>query len=194
MLISLSDSGTASFSAGDASNVDLSQDGAPKPTRTNRDESDKSAVDKSLASTADLQSRIVGVVMDSPTPYENILEGIPNSISDNAVVRASIRTVLGLYMRAFYSSVTTHYIQGAQAAEQDNGGLPALMLYSSADRIVSSSKVDTVVAGWQKKGLFVRARKWEDTPHVGHFRMYPDEYIGELQKFLEHLRLTKAKL
>lgn len=146
------------------------------------------------ATPPDIQSRILGVVMDSPTPYENILEGIPNSISDNSLVRASIRALLSLYMRAFYSTVTTHYIQGAQAAESDNGGLPALMLYSSADRIVSHSKVDTVVDGWRKKGLFVRCRKWEDTPHVGHFRLYPEEYKRELQGFLDHLRLTRSKL
>nr|KAG5714281.1 hypothetical protein BaRGS_018498 [Batillaria attramentaria] len=159
-----------------------------------RKSSVESLTGSSGSTSTDIRSRIVGIVMDSPTPFENILEGIPNSISDNSFIKASIRTLFSTYMRAFHRSVTVHYIQGAHAAESNQAGHPTLMLYSSADNIVSSAKLDEVVADWKKRGHFVRCRKWEDTPHVGHFRLHPNEYTKEVQEFIEHLRLTEAKL
>ena len=131
--------------------------------------------------------------MDSPAPVEAMLEGIPYSISTNTVVRAAIRTFLSSYFRLFPRSVAAHYVQGEQAAEENPMRLPVLMLYSSADIIAPVRKLDAVVEGWERSGVIVHARKWDDSPHVSHFRCHPEQYKEELHRFLHKLCLTQGQ-
>lgn len=132
--------------------------------------------------------------MDSPAPVEAMLDGIPNSISSKAIVRAAIRAFLSSYFRLFPESVASHYMQGEAAAEKNPYGLPVLMLYSSADLIAPVRKLEAVVESWEKRGLVVYARKWDDSPHVGHFRCHPEQYKEELYLFLDRLCLTGDKV
>lgn len=140
-----------------------------------------------VTTNVEVQLRFLGVVMDSPTPVNNMLDGITKSVSDNALVKATIRGLLSSYFRLFPRSVHAHYVAGEEAAITNPKGLPVLMLYSSADIIVPSTSIDDVVAKWVERGVQVRVRKWEDSPHVGHFRHHPEQYQKELDMFLEQL-------
>ena len=135
-----------------------------------------------------LLGRVLGVVMDSPAPVESMLEGIPRSVSSNNIVRATLRWMLASYFRLFSTSVASHYLQGQRAVEGNGGKLPTLMLYSSADQISPAERLDMVVDRWREEGVLVRVRKWDDSPHVGHFRLHPQQYREELQAFLGGLR------
>ena len=130
--------------------------------------------------------------MDSPAPKETILEGVPRSVSNNPVVRATVRALLASYFRLFQGSVTRHYRQGAESFETNPTPPPAplLILYSAADLIAPSWKLDSVVVGWERLGVTVHVQKWEDSPHVGHLRRYPEQYAEALRVFLGKLGLA----
>lgn len=142
---------------------------------------------------SDVQQRILGVVMDSATPRETMLEGFPKSISASAIVGSAIKAVLASYLRMFPVSVASHFVEGAEAFETNPCELPMLMFYSSADPIAPSWKLDSVVADWERRGLVVHVRKFDDSPHVNHFRFYPERYKEALQGFLE-LCLSRIKV
>jgi hypothetical protein len=36
------------------------------------------------------------------------------------------------------------------------------------------------------RGAPVHARRWADSPHVGHYRQHPHEYALEISRFLAH--------
>ncbi|XP_025094551.1 uncharacterized protein LOC112564151 isoform X2 [Pomacea canaliculata] len=143
---------------------------------------------------AEVHRRILGVIMDSPTPMEAILVGMPNSVTSRPIFRAVLRIILAAYIRSFPSSVGIHYLQGARAAEKNDGGYPTLILYSSTDAVVPAPKVDAVVADWFRKGFFVRVKKWEQSPHVAHFQFHPEEYTEEVYGFLDSLLTPKSRL
>lgn len=62
---------------------------------------------------------------------------------------------------------------------------PQLYIYSSADRVIPADSVEAFIAKQKKAGYKVRACNFELSPHVDHFRKFPDLYSAQLGSFLE---------
>lgn len=62
---------------------------------------------------------------------------------------------------------------------------PQLYIYSSADRVIPADSVEAFIAKQKKAGYKVRACNFVLSPHVDHFRKFPDLYSAQLGSFLE---------
>ncbi|XP_057527081.1 uncharacterized protein LOC130806150 [Amaranthus tricolor] len=70
---------------------------------------------------------------------------------------------------------------------------PQLYIYSSSDRVIPASCVESFIEQQRKSGLEVRSCNFVTTPHVDHFRNDPQLYTSQLTKFLEDCVLKCCK-
>ncbi|KAK9129849.1 hypothetical protein Sjap_010336 [Stephania japonica] len=70
---------------------------------------------------------------------------------------------------------------------------PQLYLYSTADKVIPFGSVEMFIEDQKNKGIKVRAYNFGSSPHVDHYRTFPDIYIAELCKFLKECITTVGK-
>ena len=63
---------------------------------------------------------------------------------------------------------------------------PQLYIYSSSDAVIPATEVEAFMGEQRRLGHMVIARKLQGSPHVDHFRTFPEVYMGQLRKFLGH--------
>jgi len=61
---------------------------------------------------------------------------------------------------------------------------PHLFLYSKADELIPHTDVEQAIQLTTNMDIPTKERCWEDSPHVAHFRLHPDEYSGLVRDFL----------
>ena len=62
---------------------------------------------------------------------------------------------------------------------------PQLYLYSKADQLISYEEVRGFIEERRQDGVKVTEKCWEDSPHVAHFRMHPEEYGRHVRAFID---------
>ncbi|KAK9164175.1 hypothetical protein Syun_005077 [Stephania yunnanensis] len=67
---------------------------------------------------------------------------------------------------------------------------PLLYLYSTADKVIPFGSVEMFIEDQKIKGAKVRAYNFGSSPHVDHYRTFPDIYSAELCKFLKECITT----
>ncbi|KAG4074573.1 hypothetical protein HA402_004444 [Bradysia odoriphaga] len=129
--------------------------------------------------------RVCGQIWDSPVDYSEIPIGVPKSVfPTNTFLRNALERYIVFHMKNMKTSTKCHL----KATDQFYDTIipaPAMFLFSLNDPMVSLRSVETCTESWQKKGLTVNLRAWDEPPHVGIFQRHPEEYQDEVKKFME---------
>jgi len=64
-------------------------------------------------------------------------------------------------------------------------GVPQLYIYSTKDRLISSTAVEGFIAGQRERGIQTSWKRFSDTPHVQHLLRKEVEYKETLLNFLQ---------
>ena len=137
----------------------------------------------------DVGKRIQGQIFDSPVDFEGVPRGTGMALSNVPVVQKSIKLSLEMFLAMFKNQTQKHYHKSSAAFHNNELQIPSLMLHSKSDRVGIVGPILTVCNGWEKSGVQVYRKCWDDSKHVSHFAKYPVEYISELNKFITVLGL-----
>ncbi|KAI3726504.1 hypothetical protein L1987_66301 [Smallanthus sonchifolius] len=70
---------------------------------------------------------------------------------------------------------------------------PQIYLYSTADKVIPFQKIESFAEHQKKLGRQVTTFNFKSTPHVDHYRTFPDTYRSLIQDFLKDCFTAKGK-
>ena len=62
---------------------------------------------------------------------------------------------------------------------------PQLYLYSTCDALIPPSEVQLFRRMQEARGLWTATKEWPDSAHVEHYRLHPEEYTEQLNRFVK---------
>ncbi|CAG9865529.1 unnamed protein product [Phyllotreta striolata] len=135
-------------------------------------------------------NRVTGQVWDSAADITEIPVGLPPSVFPrNKVLQNTMRQYVIYHMKTFDKVATVHYVRSSQMFHTNLARAPALFLLSKSDPIGAERSNQRVRENWENMGIQVTWKCWDKSPHVGHFRFHPKEYVEELESFLASLKI-----
>lgn len=137
---------------------------------------------------------VVGQVWDSVVDVPEAASGIPPAVfPKNYVLQNMLKKYLEYHLRTFYKQSTQYYVRSSQLFHTNLVHSPALFLISKVDTVGNIRDNMRVHDQWVLNGVKTYVKIFDKSPHVGHFRKYPKEYVGELYAFLDKLNLIQNK-
>lgn len=142
----------------------------------------------------DIGRRLCGQVIDSPVDFDNIPFGFSQAVTQNNLLQKALENSLNAYLKAFYKSITSHYVRSSDTFKENKLKLPSLFLYSEEDKVACPKAIEKTIQGYKAAGGDVYSKVFDGTPHVSHFHHHPVQYVNALNYFLEQLQLPQNEL
>eukprot|EP00276_Gloeochaete_wittrockiana_P003031 CAMPEP_0184658928 /NCGR_PEP_ID=MMETSP0308-20130426/27368_1 /TAXON_ID=38269 /ORGANISM="Gloeochaete witrockiana, Strain SAG 46.84" /LENGTH=292 /DNA_ID=CAMNT_0027098295 /DNA_START=171 /DNA_END=1049 /DNA_ORIENTATION=+ len=132
-----------------------------------------------------LKSSIIGLIFDS-CPVALTMESAyaaMTAASNGVIVKAGAAILTGFYGLYYVAFDMAEFYFSKMASKPLSA--PELYLYSTSDVVADSSFIDRIIEGRRKGGISVDAVRWDDSPHVAHFKRHFKEYTQEVLSFLQ---------
>ncbi|MBA0831347.1 hypothetical protein Goarm_015820 [Gossypium armourianum] len=133
----------------------------------------------------------------------NSKNGSENGGTDSTLQKAEpqmVEAVVLASLEKFFKSVLNmpeverKFRAVVDAALEAHPHCPQLYLYSTADKVVPYKSVECCIEEMSKKGIKVSSFNFGTSPHVDHYRNFPNLYSSELHTFFkECFPLSKQK-
>ena len=138
--------------------------------------------------------RILGLVVDSPVDYENAIRGISKSITRSKILQNVIQTSVQSYFDMFPNTVKSYMEDSRDMCTENPFRIPTLYIFSCKDPIAPPEATLKVIAHQKKYNVSSFTQEF-DTPHVQHYRHYPEQYMKRLDDFKNFIGIkNKSKL
>lgn len=137
--------------------------------------------------------RVIGAVVDSAPGSGNVrgaMRALNATLDPNVspVLRSALIAVfaVSVFLLRIILYPLTKYIHKNHydAVQERPPGWPHLHLYSTADQVIRHRDIEVFVDALKQKGVPVDTVDFVSTPHVGHFRRFPEQYALNCCNFL----------
>ncbi|PWA54026.1 alpha/beta-Hydrolases superfamily protein [Artemisia annua] len=89
--------------------------------------------------------------------------------------------------------VKTRLINVTTTLSENQPDCPQLYLYSTADKVIPFQKIESFANHQKKLGRKVTTFDFKSSPHVDHYRTFPDTYRSLIESFLKDCLAAKGK-
>ncbi|XP_042268679.1 uncharacterized protein si:dkey-5i3.5 isoform X1 [Thunnus maccoyii] len=150
-------------------------------------------VSKDTQKYQDLTNRIKGQVYDSLVvgSLETMAVGLGKTVFPRW--ETLVKQVSLLYFRMFRRQTVDYFNMGIDAFWNSPVTAPALFFFCKNDPLSDPQALEELIDFWQKRGINITAKKWEDSTHAGHIKRHPQEYVTTLDMFLHSLHIAPLK-
>lgn len=140
-----------------------------------------------------IPNRIVGQVLDSAGPPEQVIVAVPFAMfPTNKFLQSIVTAVLKLHL-ALHRSLLRHYSDAINNVYQNMAKTPALLLCSKVDPIGLKDFNAMLAEKWRANGMNVTYKCFEKSGHVKHYQLYPEEYLKTLHDHWKLVKLLEKK-
>ncbi|GKA34035.1 transmembrane protein 53 [Tanacetum coccineum] len=92
-----------------------------------------------------------------------------------------------------FPDVKTRLINVTTTLTENQPNHPQLYLYSTADKVIPFQKIESFADHQKKLGRKVTKFDFKSSPHVDHYRTFPDTYRSLIETFLKDCLASKGK-
>uniref|UniRef100_A0A336L0G7 CSON002474 protein n=1 Tax=Culicoides sonorensis TaxID=179676 RepID=A0A336L0G7_CULSO len=139
-----------------------------------------------------LLNRISAQIWDSAADITEIPVGVPKALfPKNQALQNALRSYMLYHLKTFHDTATVHYLRSSQLFHFTLVTAPALFLVSKTDPVGAESSNRRVADCLESKNIPITWKCWDRSPHVGHYRKHPEEYVECLFNHLKSVNLVK---
>ncbi|XP_032380459.1 uncharacterized protein si:dkey-5i3.5 isoform X2 [Etheostoma spectabile] len=140
-----------------------------------------------------LTQRIKGQVYDSLVvgSVDTMTIGLSKTVFPNW--ERLVKQVSQLYFGMFRRQTVDYYNKGFNVFLNNPITAPALFFFCENDALSDPQAMKELIDHWQKRGMDITAKKWEDSTHAGHLKRHQQEYLTTLHMFLHSLHFSPLK-
>ncbi|KAM7396610.1 hypothetical protein PAMP_019643 [Pampus punctatissimus] len=141
----------------------------------------------------ELTKRIKGQVYDSLVigSLETMAVGLGKTVFPRLEILVKHASLL--YFDMFKRQTVDYFNMTINAFWNSPVTTPALFFFCENDPLSDAQALEELIDFWQKRGINVTAKKWEDSTHAGHLKKHPQDYLTTLDMFLHSLHITPLK-
>ncbi|XP_040895141.1 transmembrane protein 53-A isoform X2 [Toxotes jaculatrix] len=110
--------------------------------------------------------------------YQSLTNRIKGQVFDSLVVGTLETMATGLGIDVFWNTPIL---------------APALFFFCENDPLSDARATEELIDYWQKRGISITAKKWENSTHAGHLKRHPQEYLVTLELFLQAVQITPLR-
>ncbi|KAG7521663.1 hypothetical protein JOB18_003950 [Solea senegalensis] len=143
--------------------------------------------------------------------YQSFTKRIKGQVFDSLVIGSLERMAIGLgktvfprletlvkklsmlYFSMFKQQTVEYFNTSIDVFWNTPVPAPALFFFCENDALSHAPTVEELIEYWQKRGIPITAKKWEDSTHAGHLKRHPQEYVTTLELFLQSLDMAPLK-
>lgn len=134
-----------------------------------------------------LAQRVIGHIYDSLVvgTLEHMAIGLGKTLVP--CLEGLVKNTALLYFWLFKSHTADFYKNSIQVFHNSPISAPALFYFSENDALCDPVMMEKIIDLWRRRGVAVQSRKWKESIHAAHMRCHPEDYLSELEKFLNSL-------
>ena len=152
-------------------------------------------MNKDVAQYQNIIDRIRCQIWDSIAEVSEVPIGVSKAIfHDNPKLQQALKTYMLYHLKTFYEPATQHYIRSSQMFHSTMVRSPTLIFVSKTDPVGSEGSNRQVADSLISMNIDVTWKCFEESPHVGHYMKYKEEYTQILLNHLEKVKMIKYPL
>jgi pimeloyl-ACP methyl ester carboxylesterase len=146
-------------------------------------------MDRNPSKYDEVPQRVIGQVWDSAPDDTSVIKGVlMGTFPKNSFLRSISTGFLWSYLKLQRVSMK-NLVAGIEAFKANRLTSPALFIGSEFDTIVTPEISLGYAQTWRRKGTDVTCKLFNESEHVSHYQVYPEEYLQTLEELWRKVKL-----